>query len=293
MPPTNPRDYRGLSRTTPIPACVISGDELRRLFKELNEKSQEATEKHITAHRDKKPPDISDERWAALTEEVRSRGVLTVIVIGLDGDTLITESAEALSEEKLPDRVATVTFDSANSLQLENITPLNRFKLVLDFTTPGIFGSYNLWEDATPNESRLEITGTDQTWTKGVQEHVLAFFRHRKKPRGLLHTPLAFNAMNWLMGFPVAFWIVFRIGTAYAEQLAGWHVALRGCFYVYVVIVVMALFRGTMHALRWTFPLIELKGSRANGTRGLIVGAIGVLVLAVVYDIAKAIFGLL
>lgn len=293
MPPANPRDYRGLSRATPIPACAITGDDLRRLYGELNEKSQEATEKLIASRREHKPAEMTDERWAALTEEVRSRGVLTVMVIGLDGDTLITESAEALSEEKLPDRVATVTFDSANSLQLDNITPLNRFKLVLDFTTPGIFGSYNLWEDATPNESRLEITGTDQTWTKGVQEHVLAFFRHRKKPRGLLHTPLTFNVMNWLLGFPTAFWIVFRIGTAYGEQLAGWHVALRGCFYVYIVLVVMALFRGMMHALRLTFPLIELKGSRANSTRGLIVGAIGVLVLSIIYDIAKAIFGLL
>jgi hypothetical protein len=189
-----------------------------------------------------------------------------------------------LSEGKLPDRVATVTFDSANSLQLANITPLNRFRLTLDFTTPGVFGAYNLWEDSTPNGSKLEVIGTDQTWTNGVHEHALAFFRRRKKVRGLLHTPLAFNMVNWLLAIPVAFWVVFRIDAAYAEQFAKWQVALRGGFYVYVLLIVMALFRGMMHALRWAFPVIELKGSRGNGKRAVVVGVVCTIILGLVTD---------
>ena len=293
MPTANSRDYRGQSRTTPIPACVISADELRRLYGELDKMSREAIEKHIAAHAGNKPADMSDEQWRDLTVEVRGHGVLTTLVIGLDGDTLITESSEALSEDSMPDRVATVTFDSANSLRLMNITPLNRFKLTLDFTTPAVFGSYNLWEDSTPNGSQLEITGADQTWTNGVHAHVLDFFRRRKKLRWLLHSPLTFSLFNWLVVIPLAFWIVYRIDTAYAEQLATWHVALRGGFYVYVALVLMAAFRGMMHVLRWTFPVIELKGSRANGTRVLIVGVIGAIVLGLVSDFVSGLIGML
>lgn len=287
----NARDYRGLYRTTPIPACVISEDELRRLYGELNAKAQEATEKHIAAQR--KPADMDDARWAELLQEARIRGVLTTAVFGLDGDQMMTESPEALSEDRLPDKVASVHFDSAAGLQVVNVTPLNRFRLSLDFTTPGLFGAYNLWEDPTPNSSRLEINGTDQTWTRGVHDYVTTFFRNRSKPRGILHTPLTFNVVNWLLGFPIALWIVFRVDTAFAEQFAKWPVALRGALYVYIVLIVLAAFRGMMHALRWTYPRVELRGSRANSKRTLVVGSIGVILLSIAYDIGKAVVNLM
>ncbi len=201
-------DYRGRVRTAKIPSCSVSLGDLRRLYAQLSEKTREALDRHLaTLHR---PPNQTDEQFAAAKIEAQKVGTLTVMVVGADGKQILSTSSETLNDERLPDIINSITFDSSAALQTYNISLPNRFRLTLDFTETPFYG-YNPWDQPTPNNSLLEVVGSDMTWAIGVYESVLAFFKSRRKARGWLHNQTTFNALNWIIGFPGALWIVYRL----------------------------------------------------------------------------------
>lgn len=277
--------YRGIFRSTVIPPCVVSAPDLRRLYADLSEKASEALERHIAEVQ--RPEGTSEEDWEALKQQVRDIGGLTVIVIGANGEQNVAQSATPLSDEQLPDRITSVVFDSATSLQNNNITPLNRFRLTLDFTEPPSFGAYNPWDNPTPNGSKLEVTGADSTWATGVYESVLEFFRARQRRRKWFHTPAAFNLLNWLIGFPGALWVVYRFDAHFHAFFSQLHGALRGAIYVYVVFLALLVFRVIIAGFRWTFPVVEIEGARSTSARAVLNLVLSSILLALAYDILR------
>jgi len=277
--------YRGVFRRSNNPSCTISVQDLRRLYADLSEKAGDALEKHIASVQ--KPESTNDEDWEALKERVREIGRLTAIVIGENGEQNVGQSATPLEEDQLPDRIVSVTFDSYSALQRENITPLNRFRLALDFTEPPAFGVYNPWDVPTPNGSSLEVTGADSTWATGVYESVLGFFRARARRRGWLHSPITFNLLNWLVGMPAALWIVYRLDAVASQFFSSIDAVLRGAIYVYIVLVVLLVFRLVIGGFRWTFPVVELQGARSSAVRRSLNVALSSLVLALGYDVIR------
>jgi hypothetical protein len=71
------------------------------------------------------------------------------------------------------------------------------------------------------------VIGSDQTWVTGVYELIIGFFRERRRRRGWFHTQRSFNAAHWLIGFPAALWIVYRLNY-YVPALDRIHPALLG-----------------------------------------------------------------
>lgn len=281
----DPSHYRGVFRRANIPPCVVSVQDLRRLYADLSEKAADALERHIASVQ--KPEATSDEDWEALKERVRAIGHLSAVVIGADGEQNVAQSATPLTEEQLPDRIVSVTFDSFASLQRESITPLNRFRLNLDFTEPPAFGVYNPWNVPTPNGSNVEVTGADSTWATGVYESVLGFFRARARRRGWLHSPVTFNLLNWLVGMPAALWMVYRLDALGAQLFSSMDTVLRGAIYVYTVLFVLLIFRLIIGGFRWTFPLVEIQGARSSTVRRLLNLVLSSILLALAYDVLR------
>ena len=84
-------------------------------------------------------------------------GKLTITIQGAAGEQIVASSGDALTSN-LPDKIKWITFDSAASLQARNATPLNRFKLHLDFTEPPGFNSYDPWKRAAPARSPTNLS---------------------------------------------------------------------------------------------------------------------------------------
>ncbi len=206
--------YRGLFRTSRILPCVVSLEDLRRLYADLSVKSSRALEQHLNAV--PRPQNVSPEQFENLKAQALQEGGLTVTVQGADGEQVVASSEGALAADVIPDRINWIAFDSAASMQPHNLVPLNRFTLRLDFTEPPGFDTYNPWDEPTPNTSELQVIGNDTTWVTGVYESTLAFFRRRRRKRGWLHTHHSFAALNWLVGFPAGLWM----GTPDAEAMA-------------------------------------------------------------------------
>jgi hypothetical protein len=210
-------------------------------------------------------------------------------VQGSDGEQIVARSVDALSDAELPDRIAFVRFDSAAALQMMNINPLNRFYVHLDFTEPPTFATYNPWSQPTPNASQLEVIGSDQTWVTGVYQRIINFFRARRRRRGWLHSQRSFSVAHWIVGFPAALWIVYRL-SYYVPALSRLHPALLGAIYAYVFLLSLLIFQGFVWLVRWLFPVVELAGSRSKVVRSVFSLVLSSLFLALLYDVLKAIF---
>lgn len=280
-------NYRGLSHFTDIPPCAVSIADLRRLYRDLSVKTGEALERHLSPLQC--PPDLSQEEFDALKQQARDIGTLTVVVDGAGGERIVSSSAEALDDDKLPETITTITFDSAAAIQTQNVTPLNRFKLKLDFTEPPGFNVYNPWDQPTPNSSQLEVYGPDHTWVTAVHEATLSFFARRKTRRRWLHSATTFNLLNYLLAFPGALWIVYRVDTRFSDALSGIHSSLRGALYIYIFLLALLIFRVMIGGFRWIFPVIELEGARSMKARVLAGTVLSSIVLALLYDVLKAI----
>jgi hypothetical protein len=279
-------NYRGLSHFTDIPPCAVSIADLRRLYRELSVKTGEALERHLSPWQ--RPADMSSEEFEALKQQAREIGTLTVIVDGAGGERIVSSSAEALDDDKLPENITAITFDSAAAIQTQNVTPLNRFKLKLDFTEPPGFNVYNPWDQPTPNASQLEVYGPDHTWVTAVQEATLSFFTRRRRRRKWLHSATTFNLLNYVLAFPGALWIVYRVDSHFAHALSGIHTALKGALYIYVFLLSLLVFRIIIGGFRWIFPVIEIDGARSTKVRVVAGTVLSSIILALLYDILKA-----
>jgi hypothetical protein len=278
--------YRGRFRSAKVPPCLISRNDLRKLYALLDVRTSEALEKHIATLQH--PPGVEEKAWDRELQNLRHDARLTVSVHSADGEQISARSIDALSDDQLPDRITLARFDSAAALQFINITPIHRFYVHLDFTEPPTFASYNPWSQPTPNASQIEVIGSDQTWVTGVYELIIGFFRERRRRRGWLHTQRSFNAAHWVIGFPAALWIVYRLNY-YVPALDRMHPALLGAIYVYVFLVSLLSFRGIIWLFRWLFPVVELTGSRPKVVRGVLSVVLTSLLLALLYDVLKGI----
>ena len=59
---------------------------------------------------------------------------------------------------------------------------------------------------------------------------------------------------------------------------------------MYVVLVTLLLFRIMAHAFRWTFPLVEIEGSRSKRVRAGVNFVLVAILAPLIYDIARAIY---
>ena len=278
--------YRGRYRTARVPPCLISRNDLRKLYTQLDSRTSEALEKHLATL--VRPPNVEEHAWNRTLQNLRHDARLTVTVQSPDGEQIVAHSIDALSDDVLPDRIMLARFDSAAALQFINVTPLHRFYVHLDFTEPPTFASYNPWSQPTPNASQIEVIGSDQTWVTGVYELIIGFFRARQRRRAWIHTQRSFNAAHWVIGFPAALWIVYRL-SYYAPALSRLHSALLGAIYAYVFLVSLLIFRGVIWLFRWLFPVVELAGSRPKAVRSILSIVLSSLLLALLYDVLKGI----
>src|SRR6266849_10902116 len=88
-------EYRGLFRSTKIPPCLVSLDDLRRLCAELDQKTREALDLHLATLT--QPPDMQPDQFENLKQEARRVGTLSVTINGAYGEQIVSGCGDALN----------------------------------------------------------------------------------------------------------------------------------------------------------------------------------------------------
>ena len=278
--------FSGLSRSAQPPACVLAIDDLRRLYVDLDKKASQALEQFLVAQ--VRNPGTSEAEFEQLKQQARDAGHVTVTISGGSGELLVGRSADVFGKDYLPHRLVTVAYDNTSGLQSFNVSLPNRLNVHLDFSEPPGFNVYDPWNQPTPNNTRVEASGTDDTWVSATFQEVLDFFERRGRNRRWLHGAGAFNLLNWFVGIPGALWTTFRLDQWLLSGLTGLPSGLRAAADIYVFLFGMLVFRVMFYGMRWMLPLVELEGARSRGARSVVGAVTGSLLLALLYDVLKA-----
>lgn len=281
-----PVAFSGLSRSAQPSACVLAVDDLRRLYVELDKKAVEALDKFLAAQ--VRNPGTSEADFEQLKQQARDAGHVTVSITGDSGELVVARSADVFAPDYLPHKFVTVAYENTSGLQSFNVTLPNRLNVHLDFSEPPGFIVYDPWSQPTPNNTRIEVSGTDDTWVSATFQEVLDFFARRRRARRWLHGEVAFNLLNWFVGIPGALWTTFRLDQWLLSSVTGLPTGLRAAADIYLFLFGMLVFRVMFYSMRWMFPLVELEGARSKGARSTVGVVTGTLLLALLYDVLKA-----
>jgi hypothetical protein len=283
-----PFGYRGRIRQTEPAPCKVSLDDLRKLYISLDRLCMEALDKYLDQYQ--RPADRSVEEFEAAKANARATGHLVLMVLGTRGEQAVATNPTPLAPEALPDEVLSVTFDSVMALKSNNVAVPNAFEFRLDFSSPPAIVTYDPWNNPTPNNSHLQVTGPDDTWGTAVFNHIMEFLDRRRTRRSWLHSNVFFSAANWLIGIPGSIWLAHRIdGRLFGGQSSAL-ISIRGATAVYTFLLSMLIFRAMIYSLRWAFPRTEIEGSKNAVARGLLATISGSLLLSLAYDVLRAFF---
>jgi hypothetical protein len=277
----------GLSRSAQPPACVLTIEDLRRLYAELDKKASEALEKFLAAQ--VRHPGTPETDFEQLKQQAREAGRITVTIAGDSGELVVGRSTDVFSAEYLPHRMITVAYDNTSGLQPLNVSLANRLTVTLDLSEAPGFTAYDPWNHPTPNTTRVEVSGTDDTWVSATFQAVLDFFQRRRRRRRWLHGPVSFNLLNWLLIIPGSLWTTFRVDQRLLQPLVDLPTGLRAAADIYLFLFFMLLSRVLIYTVRWMFPAVELEGARSKGARRFLGAIIASLLLTLLYDVLKAI----
>jgi hypothetical protein len=282
----DPATFRQLSLTSSVPPCTISIDDLKRLYLELENKAREAFERYAASIQ--RPADMPMEEFQRLRDDAADRAHVTVLIVGAAGEQLAATTAELLEPIHLPESITSIMFDSAVNLQSINVNLPNQFRVYLDLRPPTAVVSHDPWNQPTPNDSKIEVRGPDSTWVTAVFETVNSFFKRRKRTRAWLHSPITFNVLGWIFGFPAALWFAYRLDSVLVRIIPSVQTALRAAADVYFFLLGMFLVRAIIYGFRWIFPVIELQHTKSQTARRILGAILASLLLALAYDLLKA-----
>jgi hypothetical protein len=263
------------------PSCSLTEEDLRALNTILVRLAGEAADRQVATLTQAQGQSIED--FNAFVQRVRGLLELAVGVHGANGELIGGPGAHVLQAEHLPRSLVRVVFDSGfQHTNQTGFVPLNNFIVTLDFRRPRVLeGLLGVSEEA--NESNVTINGQDATWANGAFTELRGFFNERATHRDWLNSPQSYSVAA-LVGVPLSLYWVYRIDRWFTPSLLPIPDALKVAIYVYIVLVIMFVYRVTFNVARRTFPKLE---GPERQTRGMWLQRtpLGVLVAGLLSDI--------
>ena len=287
-PTPAPVVYRGTTRHLDLPSCVLTPNDLRRIYRLLEPKASEAAERQVSSLI--LQPGQTQAQLDAIKGQVRA-ALKLVIRLQTASEWVNGTTIDLLDDEQLPDGIVRIEFDSAflYRSRANNTQPNNSFSVVVDLARPGIL---DLGNPPTQNASSANVIGLDATWTNAVYDELAGFFRQRGSKRSWLHYPRSYDALVLPIGFPLSFDIVYHLDRLIRRAVT-LPEALSVALYVYIVLVVRLLFRIIFNYARWTFPKLEVDAPRQHIAAGhrVAISTLALIVVGALVKVALKMFG--
>ena len=167
--------------------------------------------------------------------------------------------------------------------------PKNSFSLLLDFTKPALLNFVNPASAPTENNSNVSVQGDDDTWTNAVFAKIQEFTRSRATSRGFLHRPNIYDLGLFVLGMPLAFWLITKVAPLVQRFTASVHPIVETAAYIYSFFFALLFYRFVFNYAKWAFPLLELTGQHRGPAkhRALWTAIVVSIAAAFLYDVLK------
>jgi len=288
-PAIAPLVMRGITRSFALPSCLLTPNDLRRIYRLLEPNASGAADRQVALLT------LQPGQTQAQLDELRAavRGALALVVRLQTGSEWINATTvDVLNDEQLPDGIVRIEFDSAflYRSRFNNLVPNNAFSVVVDLVRPSVLDLNN---PPLQNTSGANVFGLDATWANAVYDELAGFFRQRRAKRWWLHLHRSYDALVPLVGFPLSFDVVYHLDRLIRRAVV-LPEALSVALYVYAVLLVLLLFRVVFNYARWTFPKVEVDAPRqhAAARHRIAISTLAVIVLGVLIKAAFKLVGI-
>ncbi len=254
---TSPLEPVLLAKKRKVPACILSRADLIRLYDQLSRKLEEEGENRIAQLI--KPPEYSDEAFAAFKKTLYDLYKITVTINSVNGESTAGHSKKVIDEIPSEMNIASIHFNSQALIQqTHNVQAKNRFEVFLDFSKPDALDISKPASDPTPNVSAFQVLGEDDTWVRGVYDQINSFFEPKRTNRNWFHKTGIYDVTLWLAVIPVLIFAILKISTMYESYFSNISAILNTALGIYFVLFSALLYRLVFAYTKWIFPLVEL-----------------------------------
>ena len=238
-------------------SCVVDIETLKRLYRALSTGADEAARlEHARLVRPPRPPlpELDD------LAPVRQLYAVTLMARGSNGEQVLTLDPRVLEPGILPKPLRSIEFEIGLNYRLltRGTEAPNRARVVLDFSRPPIFEFSNPSGQPTPNASVISVYGSDSIWVSGVYEKLTSTLREGRVRTGWLHSAYIYDALLFLVGFPLAFAGAATLTERIVPIPHDTPVSYRFVFLLFCILAALALFRLAFSFVRWLLPYVEL-----------------------------------
>jgi hypothetical protein len=157
----------------------------------------------------------------------------------------------------------------------------------------GLRRNTHIWPShKTPNSSRLDINSMYPTWADGVHALITRYLSEKSIPFPFLHRPGVYDVFLWILIWPVAFWLAYRISPFISYHLTPFSSFLSSAAYFYLALLTAITFRALFMYARWVYPLVHYRRDHdpLDRHRAIVSIVAGGLIVALVYDIIRLVF---
>jgi len=145
--------------------------------------------------------------------------------------------------------------------------------------------------EATPNNSLIIVSGEDRNWIAAVHSGIMDFINNRRSAREWLHKQSIYDLLLVFIGFPLVFWMLYRIGPFFEKAFSEFSSFIVNAIYVYFFFFFLYIFRFFFGYAQWVWPPNVIEGIVDPAKKHRLV--VSAVILAVLVDIVLGAFRLL
>jgi hypothetical protein len=257
--PSNPIDemYKANLRQSLPPSCRVDTKTLKKLLETLNQSCREAANREIAAL---KKEAFNESDYQRIVENILKGYEINIEVIGAKGEYFASTKRSILDDDKLPEIVNRITFDSAFTYKsIFKSAPPDSVRIVLDFHKPPLFDFVSNPSFSTRNDSLIEVVGRSDSWVNGVHEMVVQTLKDRATKRAWLHKQSIYDLFLWFFVLPLSIWNLHKFLSTRPMILQNLSGVLSVFVFIYFFVLVLFSFRAFFNYSRWLFPYVELE----------------------------------
>ena len=278
-------------KTIPLKGISISVEDVRRIVQRLLPHVEKEGHHEVEQLLASGPYD--QERHVQLDLQREQAYRITITIVGRDGESLFGYGAEVFDSLNIPTPIESIFITNSTAYQtVTGRNPLNIFTLHLDFSVPPLVDNNNPVSNPTPNFSNLTIEGDRNTWVPLIQDAVTDIIGKKTNRRSSIHAANIYDIGLWILCFPVAIYSCWR-SSKIVETYLGVHSSfISAAAYVYIVLMVLLLYRIVFGFAKWAFPIVELTDNedRSKTYRKVLGAILLTLIGSAIYDLLFPIF---